>query len=64
MRSKGRIKGKLRYAEIEIQRGGRLSGEIEILTVRAVPDPAGAPADAPADAPGDAPSTGHEPGPG
>ena len=72
VRSKGRIKGKLRYAEIEIQRGGRLSGEIEILTVRAVPDPAGAPADAPGDAPADAPgdapgdatSTGHEPGPG
>ncbi len=40
VRSKGRITGKVRYAEIEMQRGGRLSGEVEILTVRAVPDPA------------------------
>ena len=40
VRSKGRVTGKVRYAEIEMQRGGRLSGEVEILTVRAVPDPA------------------------
>jgi hypothetical protein len=46
----------VRYAEIEMQRGGRLSGEVEILTVRAVPDPA--------DAHSDAPASGHEPGPG
>ncbi len=65
VRPKGRIKGKLRYAEIEMQRGGRLSGEVEILTVRAVPDPAPAPAPAgaQADAP-DAPASGQEPGPG
>ncbi len=56
VRPKGRIKGTVRYAEIEMQRGGRLSGEVEILTVRAVPDPAPAPADTPA--------SGHEPGPG
>lgn len=49
VRPKGRIKGKLRYAEIELQRGGRLSGEVEILTVRAVPDPG--PAESPADVP-------------
>ncbi len=53
---KGRIKGKLRYAEIEMQRGGRLSGEVEILTVRAVPAPGPDRADAPA--------SGHKPGPG
>ncbi|MHA1152110.1 MAG: bactofilin family protein [Alphaproteobacteria bacterium] len=40
---KGRIKGNVRYAEIEMQRGGRLSGEVELLTVRAVPDPTAAP---------------------
>ncbi len=56
VRPKGRIKGKVRYAEIEMQRGGRLSGEVEILTVRAVPDPA--------DAHSDAPASGHKPGPG
>ncbi len=61
VRPKGRIKGTLRYAEIEMQRGGRLSGEVEILTVRAVPDPA--PAKAHANAP-DAPASGQEPGPG
>ncbi len=60
VRAKGRIKGKLRYAEIEMQRGGRLSGEVEILTVRAVP----APAPAADDPPADAPASGHEPGPG
>jgi cytoskeletal protein CcmA (bactofilin family) len=58
VRSKGRIKGKVRYAEIELQRGGRLSGEVEILTVRAVPAPAAA------GLPEDAPASGHEPGPG
>ncbi len=70
VRPKGRIKGRVRYAEIEMQRGGRLSGEVEILTVRAVPDPAPAPAPAPAgaqadppDAP-DVPASGQEPGPG
>ncbi len=39
VRPNGRIKGKVRYAEIEMQRGGRLSGKVEILTVRAVPSP-------------------------
>jgi cytoskeletal protein CcmA (bactofilin family) len=63
VRPKGRIKGTLRYAEIEMQRGGRLSGEVDILTVRAVPDPAPAPADIQADAPG-TPASGQEPGPG
>ncbi len=59
---KGRIKGTVRYAEIEMQRGGRLSGEVEILTVRAVPDPAPAPASA--DTPADPPASGPEPGAG
>jgi cytoskeletal protein CcmA (bactofilin family) len=45
VRPKGRVKGTVRYAEIEIQRGGRLSGEVEILTVRAVPSPAAADAE-------------------
>lgn len=61
VRPKGRIKGTVRYAEIEMQRGGRLSGEVEILTVRAVPDPT--PAESPTD-PLDAPASGQEPGPG
>ena len=56
VRSNGRIKGKVRYAEIELQRGGRLSGEVEILTVRAVPDPAKPHAIAPA-----APAVGQKP---
>ena len=41
-----------------MQRGGRLSGEVEILTVRAVPDPA------PADPLADVPASGPKPGPG
>ena len=61
VRPQGRIKGTVRYAEIEMQRGGRLSGEVEILTVRAVPDPA--PTESHADAP-DAPTAGQKPGPG
>ncbi len=60
VRPKGRIKGTVRYAEIEMQRGGRLSGEVEILTVRAVPDPAPAPAEAQTGAP----ASGQKPGPG
>ncbi len=62
VRSKGRITGKVRYAEIEIQRGGRLSGEVEILTVRAVPDPAESHVTARA-APA-APAVDKKPGPG
>jgi cytoskeletal protein CcmA (bactofilin family) len=58
VRPKGRIRGKLRYAEIEMQRGGRLSGEVEILTVRAVPDPA------PDEAQASPPASSHKPGPG
>ncbi len=66
VRHKGRIKGKVRYAEIEMRRGGRLSGEVEILTVRAVPASASAPAPAPtpAEAQADPPASGQEPGPG
>ncbi len=40
IRSKGRIKGTVRYAEIEIQRGGRLAGEVDNQAVREVPSPA------------------------
>ena len=58
VRAKGRIKGKLRYAEIEMQRGGRLSGEVEILTVRAVPVPARVGEQ------GDTAASGQKPGPG
>jgi cytoskeletal protein CcmA (bactofilin family) len=73
VRPKGRIKGTVRYAEIEMQRGGRLSGEVEILTVRAVPDPAPDPAPDPTPAPTPAearaaapsvPASGRKPGPG
>ena len=72
---KGRIKGTVRYAEIEMQRGARLSGEVEILTVRAVPSPA--PPETKAEAEAEAavptaeagraegpPAPGREPGPG
>ena len=62
VRPKGRIKGTVRYAEIEMQRGGRLSGEVEILTVRAVPDPAPSPTSA--GTPADPLVSGPEPGPG
>ncbi len=61
VRPKGRIKGKVRYAEIELQRGGRLSGDVDVLTVRAVPDPA--PAQSYADRPA-APAAGPKPGTG
>jgi len=69
VRPKGRIKGRVRYAEIEMQRGGRMSGEVEILTVRAVPDPAAAPTAAPTAAgtqadPPSLPASGQKPGPG
>ena len=60
--AKGRIKGKVCYAEIEMRRGARLSGEVEILTVRAVPAPAAAPASAGPLA--DLPASGDKPGPG
>ena len=66
VRSKGRITGKVRYAEIEMQRGGRLSGEVEILTVRAVPDPAESRADSLADSRSvarAAPAVDQKPGP-
>lgn len=36
IRAKGRVKGAVRYVEIEIQRGGRLSGEIDAQAVREV----------------------------
>ena len=39
VRAKGRVKGTVRYVEIEIQRGGRLSGVIDIQTVRDVTGP-------------------------
>lgn len=62
VRSNGRITGKVRYAEIEMQRGGRLSGDVEVLTVRAVPDPAESRVTARA-APA-APAVDKKPGPG
>ncbi len=36
IRAKGRVKGTVRYVEIEIQRGGRLSGEVDAQAVREV----------------------------
>ena len=36
IRAKGRVKGDVRYVEIEIQRGGRLSGEVDAQVVREV----------------------------
>ncbi len=64
VRPKGRIKGRVRYAEIEMQRGGRLSGEIEILTVRAVPAPAPTAAPTAAGTQTDTPVSDPKPGPG
>ena len=46
IRASGRVSGNVRYGEIEIERGGRLSGTIERLPeepLRAVPTPAPAP---------------------
>lgn len=31
IRSTGRVTGKIRYGEIEIERGGRISGEVQVL---------------------------------
>ncbi len=31
IRSTGRVTGKIRYGELEIERGGRISGEVEVL---------------------------------
>ncbi len=36
IRAKARVKGAVRYVEIEIQRGGRLSGEVDAQAVREV----------------------------
>ena len=36
IRAKGRVKGAVRYVEIEIKRGGRLSGEVDAQAVREV----------------------------
>ncbi len=36
IRAKGRVKGHVRYVEIDIQRGGRLSGEVDAQAVREV----------------------------
>lgn len=33
IQSTGRVKGKVRYAELEINRGGQISGEIEVIEV-------------------------------
>jgi cytoskeletal protein CcmA (bactofilin family) len=51
VRGTGRVDGKIRYGEIEVERGGRLSGTIELLS-----EPASAAAPAPANKPA-------EPGP-
>lgn len=48
VRGTGRVEGRIRYGEIEVERGGRLSGTIEILSA---PVAATAPAAAPAAAP-------------
>lgn len=31
IRSKGRVQGKIRYGELEIERGGRIAGDIEVI---------------------------------
>jgi cytoskeletal protein CcmA (bactofilin family) len=31
IRSKGRVEGKIRYAELEIERGGRIAGQVEVI---------------------------------
>lgn len=30
--SKGRVEGKIRYAEIEIERGGRIAGDVQLIS--------------------------------
>ncbi len=37
VRGTGRVDGKIRYGELEVERGGRLSGTIEILSETAAP---------------------------
>jgi cytoskeletal protein CcmA (bactofilin family) len=44
VRSTGRVQGRIRYGEIEVERGGRLSGTIELLN-----EPVQAPASKPAE---------------
>ncbi len=36
LRAKGRVEGTVRYVEIEVQRGGRLSGDVDVQAVREV----------------------------
>ncbi len=53
VRGTGRVDGSIRYGELEVERGGRLSGSIEILSAAApaaAPKPAAAPAATPANA--------------
>lgn len=50
VRGTGRVDGSIRYGELEVERGGRLSGSIEILSAAVAPKPAAAPATAPATA--------------
>ena len=47
LRAKGRVEGTVRYVEIEVERGGRLSGDVGIQAVREVASQAEAEARAP-----------------
>lgn len=56
VRGTGRVDGSIRYGELEVERGGRLAGSIEILS-----EPAAAPAAAPAATPAAKPVPASEP---
>ncbi len=47
LRAKGRVEGTVRYVEIEVERGGRLSGDVDVRAVREVASRAEAEARAP-----------------
>lgn len=47
LRAKGRVEGTVRYVEIEVERGGRLSGDVGVQAVREVASQAEAEARAP-----------------
>ena len=47
LRAKGRVGGTVRYVEIEVERGGRLSGDVDVQAVREVASQAEAEARAP-----------------
>ena len=45
IRSKGRVEGKIRYAELEIERGGRIAGDVQVISDADKADTGGASGD-------------------